>query len=1026
MRKRESTEALLSAFLLFAVTAAFIILKSARDALFLSEYKAQVLPYFMVLNTVATAVASAGYLRLCKTRSLRAVVELSLKAFSVGTLVLWAGVKSEWGPATPILYVWTGVFGTIAPVQCWSIITRHSPIRQVRRTVGIIGAGGIAGASAGGFFARVVVESSSISGTLPAAAIFVLLALFACQSMARDPEVAAPRGPLQEERVPRLRFVVLVLLVVGIGTFVSAVADFQFRIIAQHEIPGKERMAAFFGSFYGYAGLATLLFQLLLTPVLMSRMPLSSVLGFLPAGLVLGNGFLLAAPSLVSVTFLRGNDQLFRHSVYRSSLEVLYMAMPEQAKVRMKSLIDTVGVRLSETAAALLLIVFFSLAQMPMYFLAILNLVLLTAAMAATVLLGREYPDALKDAIAHKALNLSSAEAQFFTTDFFNALPEIVKSSSKETLFDLLDLLSHSASRKLAPSLVQLLNHTDADVRRKMIQFLASQEADVSPLVEELLSDPDRSVRIEAVHYLFSRSSADALNNYSRIFNDPSPAIQAVGCACLLNHEVPSVRRMAEQRLDEFLAEPSGESSLEARLELARVLEFVSPSPSSDELCLRLLSDPALEVRKTAIRCAGKLHRADFIPLLLQSLGEPILKFEVRAALSNFGENILPHLQKILEDTRISMEMRETALHIAADTGVSAAAPMLLDAALGPSLPLRSEAIKALNALSRRQPVDRYRGKLESLLEREIASLKLEQERIEFVCPIPGELLEAVLNQRKQWAWDRLFRVLGLLYDRKNIQNAYLAFTGPDRRRAEAAVEFLDSTLTPAHRSSLMPAFEPNPQRRPERSAEKRKSVLLTYLGARDQLPAAALITELVPKELSQWNLVIHEAMDTFPGQAIAEETWNWRYSKMETPGKANEKLTTIQKIQTLGKIDVFSSLGPQELLLLANCSEETEFQPGQIIYSEGEPAHNIFALVSGKVEIQTGKHSRRIQSGESFGTVSVLSNQSRFSTVTAVERCNCLKIDGHSLWEILEEYPTIARNVFRIWAQRIRQLTLR
>ena len=43
-----------SALLLFAVIAALVVLKSARDALFLSVFPAATLPYLLVLNALAS------------------------------------------------------------------------------------------------------------------------------------------------------------------------------------------------------------------------------------------------------------------------------------------------------------------------------------------------------------------------------------------------------------------------------------------------------------------------------------------------------------------------------------------------------------------------------------------------------------------------------------------------------------------------------------------------------------------------------------------------------------------------------------------------------------------------------------------------------------------------------------------------------------------------------------------------------------------------------------------------------------
>src|SRR5262249_37202043 len=157
---------------------------------------------------------------------------------------------------------------------------------------------------------------------------------------------------------------------------------------------------------------------------LMNRIPVAFALMFLPAGLAFGNFWVLFSGSLAAAVALKGSEQLFRHSVDRSSLEVLYMAIPNYAKIRLKSLIDTVGVRLSEAVGAILLIVLVSIMKIPFSYLAMLSLLFLAVSFGCTFILRREYPRALKGAIQHDEVNLSAVKATFFTTDFYGLLPE--------------------------------------------------------------------------------------------------------------------------------------------------------------------------------------------------------------------------------------------------------------------------------------------------------------------------------------------------------------------------------------------------------------------------------------------------------------------------------------------------------------------------------------------------------------------------------------------------------------------------
>ncbi|MCI0415059.1 cyclic nucleotide-binding domain-containing protein [bacterium] len=1012
---------LLCAGLLFAVTAAFIILKTARDGLILSDYSANALPWFMAITTLVTAVVAATYIRLYRKLSLGPAVELSLKVFAVGSLILWAGIKARWAPATPILYVWTGVFGALAPVQSWSVITQQLLTRQAKRDLGMIGSGGILGAAAGGFFATWVVKASSVSTLLPAATILILLGHFAVQALSiLGTGLPVSTAEAESPKIQR-RFVVLVLLVVGIGTVVTTFADFQFKVIAQREMFTADKLAEFFGSFYAYVGLGTFLFQLFITPILMSRVGVSAALAILPLGMAFGNAWILMAGSLASAVFLKGSEQLFKHSVDRSSLEVLYMAIPDDVKVRLKSLIDTVGVRTAEGIGAVLLVLLFSIAEVPLPVVAFISIGLLAVAIVCTFFLGREYPKALTNAIQKKEVTFSSVKTTFFTTDFYNLMPELLKNSNRETLIDLLQLLSTMPGRKMKPYLEPLLDHKDAEVRLMSLQLLFKQNEDLSNKVEQMVSDPDARVRVEAIRYLCFKSSIDPLAKLAHLLMDPDPTVQAAACACSLNLDLEPAKEAAYKKLEEIMSDSAEEARPEVRLEVARILEHLKPSVTTDQLCIRLLQDPAVEVQKIALRSVSHLKRASLIPALLELVGNPSLRAEVRQTLGAYGNAVLPHMERIVNDSSESIERRKQALVILSDIEAPTIADFLMKHALGSNLVLRFVAIKALNKLRKRQRLPILEQNLDSLVEQEITALEVEFERIRFFVPHPGSVIERVLHQRQLWARERIFRALALLYEPKSIYSAYRALTGGDKRRADAALEWLDTVLRPDHRSRILALLEGTARFRNKSDSATRRAVLLGYLGAQDQLPAAALVEDLSIEELQDWQPDIENTLKIFQNQSLVEETLRWRYKSMIGDSSIQRKLSTIQKLDRLGKVDIFSELGPNELLLLANQCTEQQFIPNEVIFSEGDLAQEIFILFEGAVELRRGSgQATLIKEGESFGTLSVLGNQPRLFSAVATEKSHCLKLDRETLWDILEDYPAICHGIFKVMAQRV------
>jgi len=137
------------------------------------------------------------------------------------------------------------------------------------------------------------------------------------------------------------------------------------------------------------------------------------------------------------------------------------------------------------------------------------------------------------------------------------------------------------------------------------------------------------------------------------------------------------------------------------------------------------------------------------------------------------------------------------------------------------------------------------------------------------------------------------------------------------------------------------------------------------------------------------------------------------------------ERLGTVQKIEHLGRVDIFTGLGAHELLVLAERSEEVLFPPGATIFSEGAPAADIYSVVTGRVELC--REAGRIEvlgPGESFGTLAALTREPRFFTARATERSRCLRLHRDTFWEIVEAYPQVAHGVIETLARKVEALT--
>ncbi len=629
--------ALRGALLLFFIVAAFVTLKTVRDALFLSIYPARVLPKYMAINTVVSGIIAFGILRLYKHISLRRILQAALLLFAIGPLFIWESIPGHIHIKPTTLYILVGIYGTIIPVQGWALVATRLSTRQAKRTLGFIGSGAILGGIAGGLLSRFLVNAWGLQSLLPCAAL-LMFAAFASTPGASGTltEMTPPTAaPADHQKKMRFRYAMLLLIIVAAGTIVSTFLDFQFKAYTQREYQSEEVIGAFIGTFYAMLGVATLLFQLFITPFTLRRIGITAGLAAMPFLLLLGSSLVYFRKTFAAIVTLRGSEELLRHSLDRSSFEVILMAIPAYQKIRLKSLIETVGIRTSELVGCVVLIALFTSGEFPLTTLTIVNIGLTLVWFACALWLGmHEYPNLLRENLRREDLDLATVRENLFSNEFYRILPALLRNANKDTILSILELLESSEKNWLGRYLT-CIDNSDAEVRLRTLHLLFLQKTDMKYKVKRLLTDPDPRVKAEAVHYMCSRSRAprEYINRFQK---DEDLAIRAACCA-------PGLKAGTKDCFDELetiLKIAEKDKNTVALEEIAHLLQFVAPTDFSILVYKRLLSNPSIDVRKAALQSIGHTKPQLLIPILLKLTRVPALKSEVRLTLSTVRKNV--------------------------------------------------------------------------------------------------------------------------------------------------------------------------------------------------------------------------------------------------------------------------------------------------------------------------------------------------------------------------------------------------
>ena len=137
--------------------------------------------------------------------------------------------------------------------------------------------------------------------------------------------------------------------------------------------------------------------------------------------------------------------------------------------------------------------------------------------------------------------------------------------------------------------------------------------------------------------------------------------------------------------------------------------------------------------------------------------------------------------------------------------------------------------------------------------------------------------------------------------------------------------------------------------------------------------------------------------------------------------------LTGDERLAWLREVPLFRGCAESSLAALAERTAEVDFRPGQAIVQQGQVGNGLFILVKGTARVTTGDQElAHLGPGEVIGELSVIDQEPRVATVTAVEAVRCLALASWDLLGLVDADPHLARNLLSELAQRLRATNAR
>ncbi len=832
---------------LFLVIAAYLVGQVARNALFLGRFKASLLPFADLTVFLLVTVAAALYVRAGRRLALDRLLAGSLTLFggvALALALLAHGTPPAW--LFPVVYVWVGIFGVLAPAQVWTLANYVLTPREARRLFGFVGAGATLGATAGGVLSSALARRFGAESLLVLMAALLLLATVPVRALwSRRPAAVVGHTP-----APRashglrdsLRLVLgsahlrAIAGIVVLSSFVTAVAGWQFKALAQQSLVTKDALAAFFGAFDASVGILCVATQVLLTAGILRRFGLGPVLFLLPAGLLLGSAGLLVSGTFAAAVVLKGIDKVLRYSIDRPAVELLYLPVPVEVKLPAKSFIDTVAWRAGDALAGLAVIAFATVGGLSPVRLGLVTLPFLGLWLLLASRAHRRYVATLRESLQQHRLDAGRATTQVLDRDTTELLAARLDAVDPKEILYALDVMAIGRGAVAAhPAVRGLLEHADPGVRCRALSILnEAGDRTALPRVEALLRDPHLEVRTEALLYLSRHADQDPLARLQDLGDYPDFSVRAAVVAVLAR--LGEERLEAAQPLFESMAAEPGAAGRRTRLEAARLAERL---PLSFEDALRgLIEDEDEEVARTAMRAVARHGAAPFATTLVNQLGRPPLAEEAATALVAAGAAALAPASQALADPRRDPAVRRAVPVILERISTPAAADVLAEHLLEGDATLRLRTLVALVHIRDQHPHIRLEpAALEAALGAEVLGHYRSYQILGQVASIdPGqETVERGLRAAMREELERIFRLLDLLHPGRDFRSAWAALRSGDAFIHDQALDLLDSALRPDMKALLVPLADP------EVSEAQRVRLAQRLVGAPLDTPEAAV-----------------------------------------------------------------------------------------------------------------------------------------------------------------------------------------
>ena len=136
---------------------------------------------------------------------------------------------------------------------------------------------------------------------------------------------------------------------------------------------------------------------------------------------------------------------------------------------------------------------------------------------------------------------------------------------------------------------------------------------------------------------------------------------------------------------------------------------------------------------------------------------------------------------------------------------------------------------------------------------------------------------------------------------------------------------------------------------------------------------------------------------------------------------------STDDTAELLARVPVFETLGPEDLDQVARVAVPRGFEPGEVVFREGDESDTCYVVRSGHARaVRAHQDGRTITlasfgPGDIFGELAMFDNERRSATVEVTDRVEAVAVLGADMRRLLQEHPGLAVKLVISLGRRLR-----